>query len=595
MGKFFKQTLASFIGSVAGLLFVFTLGATGFLILLVALLATETVPELEDKSTLIFDVTSQIKDNQSDQTLQNILSEDNRQNLSLRQITKAINKATQDEKISVIFLDGRKGNSNADYATLSEIRSALETFKKSGKKIISYHVNYGEKDYYLSSVADTIILNPMGSIEMNGFSSANLFFANALDKYGIGVQVIRAGKFKAAVEPFTRNNYSAENRLQNQELLTSLWSNYLQTITKSRNLSVNNIQNIANNKAIVNAIEAKNLKLIDQVAYFDEVVFKIQEIINNNNSESVPQIGIKKYLEATSQIEDSQNKIAVLYAEGMIVSGKGSIDQVGSTRFVKEIRKIREDDAIKGVVLRINSPGGSAIASEIILRELQLTAKEKPIIVSMGNLAASGGYWIATAGEKIFAEDATITGSIGVFGLLFNLEEIANNNGISYDVVKTNRFADLSGGLRPKTDAELQIYQQSVNRFYNLFLEKVAEARKLSKNRVDTIAQGRVWSGKQAKDIGLVDEIGGLETAIKYTSEKLNLGNDWQVEEYPAKPTWETEIIEKLSEAKIKHNLSEQELMTLAISELTSELDLEDIISNPNKVYAILPFKVDIK
>jgi protease-4 len=595
MNKFLQQSLASFLGSVAGLFFFFALGTAGLLVFLITLLASDATPPLEDKSALVFNLSSRIKDSKSDANLEEIFLEDDLEIISVIEATEAIKKAAEDSRIVALFLDGRKGGINGGYASLNEIRLALEKFKATGKKIIAYNLNYGEKDYYVSSVADSIIINPMGLVEINGFSSPQLFFADALNRYGIGVQVIRAGKFKAAVEPFIRNNYSDESKQQTKKLLTDLWSNYLQTVSNSRSLSPEDIQNIADNKPILNPEEAQKLGLIDRIAYFDEVVTILENITDSEEQDSFPKISIKKYLEATKKTVNPNNKIAVLYAEGTIVIGKGGIGQVGSNRFSQQLQKIRENDQIRAVILRINSPGGSAIASEIILRELQLTAKKKPIVVSMGNLAASGGYWIATGGEKIFANNSTITGSIGVFGLLFNLEEIANNNGINYDVVKTGKFADLTGGLRPKTEEELKIYQQSVDRFYNLFLEKVAKARNLSPEKVDPIAQGRTWSGENAKNIGLVDEIGGLETAIQYVVNKLDLGDDWQIEEYPEKRSWETEIMERLSEAKMQSQLSDHETIALAISKLKSTLDFQEVLQDPDKIYTILPFKLEIE
>lgn len=595
MNKFFQQTLASFIGSLAGLFFFFLLTGSGLLIFLIALLLSDTTPQIKDQSVLVFNLNTQITDKKLDNTLEEFLAEEKTKNLTVREITKAIEKAAKDPKIVALFLDGKNGVLNSGYANLTEIKSALEKFKASGKKIISYDLNYSEKDYYITSIADTIILDPIGLIEINGFSSPQLFLANALQKYGIGVQVIRAGKFKAAVEPFIRNNYSEESRQQTQVLLKDLWTNYVNDVSKNRNLTTTKIKEIANTKGILNGEEAKQLGLIDKVADFNEVVSDLQTISNSKNEDSFRQISIKNYLDSSNNEQVSNNKIAILYAEGTIVGGKGKIGQIGSAYFAKQIRKIRDDDNIKAVIVRINSPGGSAIASEIILRELLLTKKKKPVIISMGNIAASGGYWIATSGEKIFAEKNTITGSIGVFGVLFNLEKIANNNGINYDVVKTGKFADLNAGFRAKTDAELQIYQKSVDAFYSLFLEKVAKARNLTTEKVDNIAQGRVWSGEDAKNVGLVDEIGGLNSAIQYTIKELKLGDDWEVKEYPEKRNWETEFLEKLEETKLQEKLNDSQIIAITLSKLKSELDIADIIENPNQIYTILPFKLEIE
>ena len=595
MNKFFQQTLASFLGSVAGLLIFFVLATSGLLVFFVTLLLSDKTPQLEDRSVLVFNLSTQIKDSPSESDLVNILLEDDTEIITLRQVTNAIEKATEDKRIVALFLDGRSGSIDSGYANLTEIRAALERFRARGKKIIAYNVSWGEKDYYLGSVADTVIINPIGLMEINGFSSPQLFFADALEKYGIGVQVIRAGKYKAAVEPYTRNSYSPESRQQTRELLTDLWDVYLTKVSLSRKLTPDKIQVIADEHAILNPAEAKTSGLIDRVAYFDEVVTNLKTITDSTKKESFRQISLRKYVDVSQNSQISKNKIAIIYAEGVIVSGKGRIGQVGSERFAKQLRELRENKDIKAVVLRINSPGGTAVASEVILRELQLTAQEKPIIVSMGNVAASGGYWIATAAEKIFAEKSTITGSIGVFGVLFNLQEIANDNGVNYDVVKTGKFADLNVGLRPKTEAELNIYQKNVERFYNLFLEKVARARNLSTEKVTEIAQGRVWSGEDAQTIGLVDEIGGLDAAIEYTVNKLGLTDDWEIEEYPEKRSWETELFKKLAETKLQEKINAPETITAAIWQLKSELAIWEVLQEPSNVYAILPFKLEIE
>ncbi len=596
MNKFFQQTFASFLGSIAGLFIFFFLVTSGLLVFFVTLLLlSEKTPQLEDRSVLVFNLSTEIKDSLSESSLVNILSEDDTEVITLRQVTNAIEKATEDKRIVALFLDGRTGSIDSGYANLTEVRSALEKFRAKGKKIIAYDVSWGEKDYYLGSVADTIIINPVGLMEINGFSSPQLFFADALEKYGIGTQVIRAGKYKAAVEPYTRNNYSPESRQQTRELLTDLWDVYLTKVSLSRELTPEKIQVIADEQAILTATEAKTSGLIDQVAYFDEVVTNLKTITDSTKKESFPQISLKKYLDISQNKQISKNKIAIVYAEGTIVGGKGRLEQVGSDRFAKLLGELRKNKEIKAVVLRINSPGGTAVASEIMLRELQLTAQEKPLIVSMGNVAASGGYWIATAAEKIFAEKSTITGSIGVFGVLFNLQEIANNNGINYDVVKTGKFADLNVGLRPKTKAELNIYQKNIDKFYDLFLEKVAKARNIPTEKVAEIAQGRVWSGKDAQTIGLVDEIGGLDAAIKYAVNKLGLADDWEIEEYPEKRSWETELLAKLAETKLEEKINAPEVINAAIWQLKSELAIWQVLQEPNSAYAILPFKLEIE
>ena len=595
MKKFLQQVLASALGSFAGLFFFFIVTSGGFLLLLVALLMSNNPLKIENQSALVFNLTSPISDYHNEVNLSSLVG-DNKSSLNLRQITSAINKAAKDDRISALYLDGSEGNTLAGYATLTEIRNALENFRNSGKKIIAYNVAAGEKDYFLTSIADEINLNPMGMMELNGLASSQLFFADAFEKYGVGVQIIRVGKYKSAIEPFILSNYSPESKLQTAALLDDIWNSFLEKTSKNRSITTNNFDNIANSQGILASQEAKDLKLIDKVSYQDEIIDQLKTITNSQSKDNFRQVDIKTYLNANPTSQNySNNKIAVLYLEGAIVDGEGQVGQVGSSRYVKEIRKIRQDKKIKGVVARINSPGGSAVASELILRELQLTAKEKPVVVSMGDVAASGGYWIATAGEKIFAHNSSITGSIGVFGVLFNIEDIAQANGINNGIVKTNELADLANNFKAKTPEELAIYQDNVERIYELFLQKVSQARNLPIAQVNEIAQGRVWSGKSAQEKGLVDEIGGLDQAIEYLNQKLALNNKYQISNYPTKRSFETELLMKLSNSKMADKLSEQQILAHLIWQSNTELELKQILQNPYQVYSILPYKINIK
>ena len=595
MKKFLQQIFVSAIGSCAGLLLFFILTGGGFLVLLIAILMSNNIPKIENQSALVFDLSSQISDYQTAANIPSLVSESNVK-LNLREITSAINKAAKDNRISSLYLDGSKGNISLGYGSLTEIRNALEKFRESGKKIIAYNVEVGEKDYFLTSIADEVSLNPMGAMEINGLASSQLFFADAFKKYGIGVQIIRVGKYKSAIEPFIRNSYSPESKIQTTELLDDIWDSFLENIIENRSFNLEKIDSIANNKGFFSSQKAQELNLIDQVKYQDEIINRLKEITNSETEDAFRKVDIKTYLNANPVSQEYRNnQIAILYLEGAIVDGEGLIGQVGSTRYVEEIRKIRQNKNIKGVIARINSPGGSAVASELILRELQLTAKEKPVVVSMGDVAASGGYWIATAGEKIFANNSTITGSIGVFGVLFNVENIAQDNGINHGVVKTNEFADLGNTFKAKTPEELAIYQDNVERIYNLFLNKVSQARNLPIEKVSQIAQGRVWSGKSAQEQGLVDEIGGLDNAIAYLNKKLALNNKYQISSYPAKRNLETELLTKLSGSQLNAKFTEKETLARLILESNTELTLKQILENPHQVYSILPYKLNIK
>jgi protease-4 len=597
MSQFFKQVFSSCLGSLLGLTAFTTLGIGGLIALIVGLTSQDTGAKVKDKTMLVLDLSKTITDNQKPATLAETLR-DEPTPLSLRQVIRGVEAAEKDSRIVGIFLRGQSVEGGNGYATLTEVRKALEKFHRKGKKIIAYDLDWSEKEYYLASVADTIALNPMGILEFNGLSTQSLFLAGAFDKYGVGVQVVRVGSYKGAVEPYTRQNYSLENREQTQVLLNDIWNNFLNTVAKSRQQEPQKLQALADQKGVLTPTIAKEGNLIDQVAYFDEVVADIrkltgQEKEKNDGKQSFRQISLEAYSELQKDKKDSGEKIAVLYAEGEIVDGLGDKGEIGSDRYGRELRKLRENNDIKAVVLRINSPGGSASASDVILREIYLLNQKKPVTISMGNVAASGGYWIATGGRKIFAEETTITGSIGVFGLLFNIQEIANKNGLQWDTVKTGKLADFGTNTRPQTPEELKIYQGFVNQIYDLFIARVANARKLPPEKVKSIAQGRVWSGGRAKSLGLVDQIGGLESAIAYTAEAAKLGKNWQIVEYPEPKTLETELILRFLKSQILTSSKDP----LAAQWLTFKKELEKLgnFNDPQGIYTILPFTLDIK
>ncbi|PSF36203.1 signal peptide peptidase SppA [Aphanothece hegewaldii CCALA 016] len=599
MGQFTKQIFSSCLGSLAALFFLLILGTGGLLTLLFVSAGQNTGPSVEDQSMLVFDLSTTIKDTQPASTLAQALQETGT-TLTLRQVLESIEKAKEDQRISGIFLYGKGGIDESGYATLSEIRQALEQFKKSGKKIIAYDVEWSEKEYYLGSVADQIFINPMGGVEFNGLSVQPLFYAGALDKYGVGVQVVRVGSFKSAVEPYTRQNMSPENRLQIRTLLDNLWGDFITKVSTSRKIERTTLQAIADNIGILNPQTAKQVGLVDEVAYFDEVLAELQKMTGESKEEgqSFRQVGIDSYgsgVFTSVTDKNSTNKIAILYAEGTIVDGAGDATEVGGDRYARELRKIREDDQIKAVILRVNSPGGSATASEVILREINRLSKEKPVIVSMGDVAASGGYWISTGGKRIFAEKSTITGSIGVFGILFNLQKIGNNNGLTWDSVKTGQLADLRTNVRPKTEKELKIYQDFVNQIYSLFIDKVSQSRNLPPNKVKEIAQGRVWSGQEALKIGLVDEIGGLEAAIQYAIKTAKLDQDWSLAEYPNRRSWEEKLIERLFSTEITDLSSSSAQLTQDLLKLKEELIIFQSFNDPKGIYTRLPFYLRIQ
>jgi len=586
MRQFLKYTFASLIGNLLAAMLVLGLGTGGLIFLVVAAASKDTGPQVKDESVLVFDLGLNISDTNPEYTtseaISQVISGEDSKTITLRSVLDSLEKATTDDRIVGLYLDGSAGGADTGLANLKEVRSALEKFRESGKPIFAYDVNWGEREYYLGSVADTVFLNPLGAMEFNGLSSEIMFYAGAFQKYGIGIQVIRVGKYKSAVEPFIQTKLSPENREQMQQLLNDLWGEFLTTVGRHRELDSRQLQAIADSQGILKPRSAQSKGLVDKLAYFDEVVQELKQLTGNDEEDKTfNQIDLTTYarVAASDGESRSKNQIAVVYAEGTIVDGEGGVREIGSDRFSALMRKLREDDKIKAVVLRVNSPGGSVIASEVIGREVELTSHRKPVIVSMGDYAASGGYWISAYGDRIFAEPNTITGSIGVYGILTNIQELANNNGITWDVVKTGRYADMQTIARPKTDAELQLYQNSVNRVYQLFLNKVAEGRNLPQQKVAEIAQGRVWSGLAAKNIGLVDEIGGLEAAIAFAAEKAELGENWRLQEYPKTRSLEQRIIRKLVGANV--DAAQPDLLTREFQKLQAELAILTTLNDP--------------
>ncbi|HIK33595.1 MAG TPA: signal peptide peptidase SppA [Oscillatoriales cyanobacterium M4454_W2019_049] len=601
MRDFFKYTFASLLGLVlfCGL----SLGGLIFLIALAA--STDKGPQVKKDTLLVLDLSVTIADNEpassTSQAIERSLSGEQSLTIPLRTAVKSLQAAATDDRIVGLYIQGSSTPAATGFANLTEVRNALKTFRDSGKPIFAYDLDWTEREYYLGSVANTLLMNPLGTMEINGLGSETLFLAGALQKYGVGVQVVRVGKYKAAVEPFIRQNQSPENRQQTEKLLGDLWSEFLAKVGEYRQLDASALQSIATSGGILSADDAKTKGTIDRVAYEDEVVAELQKLTGveeDNGEPSFRGMSLKTYAAAKDLVSKPSNpfseddRIAVLYAEGGIVDGEGTLAQIGGDRYAQILRKLRLDENVKAIVLRVNSPGGSATASEAIKREVELIAKEKPIIVSMGNVAASGGYWISMKATQIFAEPNTITGSIGVFGLLFNVQKLANDNGMTWDVVKTAPFADVDTTTRPKTPQELAIVQKFVDRIYDRFITEVSASRNLPKPKVNEIAQGRVWSGATAKQIGLVDEIGGLEAAIQAAAQKANLGDNPQVEEYPQVPSFEEQLIQGFfgeNVAKVK-----PDPLTAEWQKLQAELASLREMNDPIGAYTRLPYNFNI-
>ena len=483
--------------------------------------------------------------------------------LGLNDILANIKKAKTDENIKGIYVE--MGILSAGFATREEIRNALLDFKESGKFITTYSEIYTQGSYYLASVADYICMYPEGGMELRGLNSTIPFFTNALKKMGIEPQVIRHGKFKSAVEPFMLTEMSDENREQIETYMGSIWEHFLKNVASDRELTRDRLNEMAENLEIQTTEDAVRLGLVDSLFYRDQFQNHLANLMEQENYDDVNFISLKKYNKVKNENardKFKKEKVAVIYAQGEIQSGEGSETVIGSERISKAIRKARKDEKVKAIVLRVNSPGGSALASDVIWREMKLANKEKPVVVSMGDVAASGGYYIACASDKIYASPNTITGSIGVFGLLMSFEELYTDKiGLTFDQVKTNKFADLGSVNRPLTQEEYDIIQKGVVDVYNTFTSKVAEGRDMSQENVDDIGQGRVWSGTNAMDINLIDEYGGLEAAVAGAAELAEL-EDYRIYELPEQKDPFQELIEQLEEdmqtSWMKHQLGDQ-------------------------------------
>lgn len=479
----------------------------------------------------------------------------------LNDLLAGIEAAKEDSNVSGIFLELK--SIPAGFASVEALRNQLIDFKESGKFVMTYGEMYSQQAYYLASVADSVLLNPKGIIDLRGFGSEQMFFKGALDKLEIEPQVFRVGGFKSAVEPFTLTKMSDENRMQVKEFLSDFYSIFLSGISEQRGVAVTELNDIADELKVRKAGDALTYNLVDKLVYKNEALDILKERIGLEAKDKINTKSLSSYsVNKAGKVKKSKGKdrIAVVYAFGSIVDGPGKNGTIGSYDYEKIIRKVREKDNVKAIVLRVNSGGGSALASEVIWNEME-TAKANgiPVVVSMGDLAASGGYYIACNSDYIFAEENTITGSIGVFGLLPNMKGFFNNKlGITFDTAKTTEFADLASPSRAVNAAERLIIQEGVDDIYDTFLNRVATGRSMTKDAVHEVAQGRVWSGIKAKQLGLVDEIGDLDAAIEKAAELADL-EAYRVSNYPASEDPLTKFMKDL-QGQTKQNLIKEEL-----------------------------------
>ena len=545
MKSFFRNVLANIVAIII-IAAVFSL----FLIMIItaSALSGDQKPNIKSNTVLTLDFKTNIIDSPTEDQEDLFAFSNKQKNILVFDVLEAIKKAKTDDKIKGISIE--TDGIRAGFTQLDDIRNALEDFKKSGKFVYAYGNVVSQSAYYLGSVADQYILNPAGGIDLKGLSTEVLYMKNFADKYGIGIQIIRHGKYKSAVEPFMRDDMSPENKEQLSTLLNDIWSLNSNKIATSRKIDSAQFRTVVD--SLYGAIPDLSLqnKLADKLMQKSEYDQMIKTKLNLKEKDKLAKVSFKKYINSYSEDHSKKDQqIAVLYASGAIYNGEG-YQEIYADNFVKEIKKLTENDKIKAVVLRINSPGGSANASDEILFELQQLKKKKPIIVSFGDYAASGGYYIAMAADKIYSEPNTLTGSIGVFGMIPYFKEIANKNGFTAIPVTTNANSNMYSPINGVTPGGVAILTKSVEQTYKRFVHFVTENRKKSFEQIDEIGGGRVWSGTRAKQIGLVDELGSLQDAINYAAQKVKL-KDYGVTSYPKKMSQFDQIFKSMDEDEI--------------------------------------------
>lgn len=583
MKDFFKNVFANIVAILIILMVIF-----GFFMLMIfaSAMSEDKKPSIENNSVLVLNFKNPILDSYTEAET-SIFDFGSKKNTLLIDVLDAINKAKTDDNIKGISIE--TDEIQAGITQIDDIRAALEDFKKSGKFVYAYGNNMSQKSYYLASVADKLFLNPVGMVELKGMSTEVTFFKDFAEKYGIGVDIIRHGKFKAAVEPFMRNEISPENKEQLSTLLNDIWGNISTKIKASRKIDDASYKTAVDSLyGFIPEMALKN-KLADKLVQKSEYENILKSNLKIKASKDLKEVSIGKYVNTLESNSDSDNEVAVLYASGEIFNG-GDYSDIHSEKYVKYIKDLADDDNVKAVVLRVNSPGGSGNASDEILFELQQLKKKKPLIVSFGDYAASGGYYISMAADKIYSEPNTLTGSIGVFGMITNFKDLANRNGIRSDIVATNANSQIYSPLSGAAPGTIPILTKSIESTYKRFVYFVTQNRKKTFEQIDAIGGGRVWSGTRAKEIGLVDELGTIQQAITFAASKAKL-KDYNIQSYPAKVSKFEEFFK---------NADEDEIAARVISKKIGKenYSLFERVSNPkfnNGVQMSLPYKITIK
>jgi protease-4 len=585
MRSFLKMFLASLLA------FVVLIGL-GFLVLgiIIGKAITPDQMTIDPNSVLVIETSQPYNEVKTSDPVSAVLRRGPQSTPGLFDVVRLLERAAKDDKIKGIYL---KADNNVNgFATNEEIRNALLKFKHSGKFIYAYGESMSQQGYFMASLGDKVYVHPKGGIDFGGFYSQVMFLKGTLEKLEIQPQIFYDGRFKSATEPLRETQMTIANKIQTTAYLGELYSNFLQRIGESRKIDTATLHRYANEGLIQTSDDAAKYKLVDGVRYDDQVMDEIKRKLGLNGDDKVNFVSLKDYDNASSaEYKEADSKIALIYAQGDIKGGDDDNETtISSGNFLKLIRKARQDKAIKAIVFRVNSPGGSALASETIWRELELAKKDKPVVVSMGDYAASGGYYISCMADSIFAQPNTLTGSIGVFAIIPNLENFFKNKlGVTFDGVKTAQYADLGTASRPLTDAEKKFVQNSVDSIYSSFKSRVVVGRKLSSALIDSIAQGRVWSGVQAKELGLVDRIGGIEDAIACAARMAKLSS-YRLREYPEP---------KNSIEKLMKSLGEEASIRAVKSELGANYDMyqqvKRIQSMSGEVQARIPYDINIR
>ncbi|WP_195399006.1 signal peptide peptidase SppA [Bacteroides finegoldii] len=592
MKDFLKFTLATVTGIILSSIVLFIIG---MVTLFGIMAASDTETIVKKNSVMILDLNGTLVERTQEDPL-GILSQlfnDDSNTYGLDDILSSIKKAKENEDIKGIYLQAN--SLGTSYASLQEIRNALLDFKESGKFVIAYADSYTQGLYYLSSAADKVLLNPKGMIEWRGIASTPLFYKDLLQKIGVEMQIFKVGTYKSAVEPFTATEMSPANREQVTTFISSIWSQVTEGVSASRNIPVDSLKAYADRMLMFYpAEESVRCGLADTLVYRNDVRDYLKRLVDIDEDDNLSLLGLGDMINVRKNVpkDKSGNIIAVYYASGEITDYPGSAtseEGIVGSKVIRDLRKLKDNDDVKAVVLRVNSPGGSAFASEQIWYAVKELKTKKPVIVSMGDYAASGGYYISCGADTIVAEPTTLTGSIGIFGMVPNVKELTDKIGLSYDVVKTNKYADFGNIMRPFSEGEKALLQMMVAEGYDTFITRCAEGRHTTKEAIEKIAEGRVWTGEAAKELGLVDELGGIDKALDIAIAKARVGG-YTIVSYPEKK----DVLSSLLDTK-PTNYVESQLLKSKLGEYYRQFGLLTNLKEQSMIQARVPFELNIK